>query len=229
MNTTLARSHPLTAYIYRRPIRQQRWPDASTDPIARLENTYRAPGLLQSKRGGQTCIARTDNAEIYFDRFRRLGVRFGRKGRKLETYAAWCQRTGNQEPPSIYTSGHFVVLRLLGPTWRQRGRPLSSPTLRREQNGKQTVDWVGFMGDIFEKMAQADAPAVNYSKTPADPKPARDLAAYAGHYGNSYYGPLVISKKRNGLSMTMGPQTMPDDLRPNAFRRRHVQLRDRRR
>jgi hypothetical protein len=86
---------------------------------------------------------------------------------------------------------------------------LSSPTLRREQNGKQTVDWVGFMGDIFEKMAQADAPAVNYSKTPADPKPARDLAAYAGHYGNSYYGPLVISKKRNGLSMTMGPQTMP--------------------
>ena len=74
------------------------------------------------------------------------------------------------------------------------------------QNNKQTVDWVGFMGGIFERMAAADAPAVDYAKTPAQPKPARDLSAYVGHYGNSYYGPLVVSVRGNGLSMTMGPQ-----------------------
>jgi hypothetical protein len=62
------------------------------------------------------------------------------------------------------------------------------------------------MGGIFERMAAADAPAVDYAKTPAQPKPARDLSAYVGHYGNSYYGPLVVSVRGNGLSMTMGPQ-----------------------
>jgi hypothetical protein len=74
------------------------------------------------------------------------------------------------------------------------------------QNNKQTVDWVGFMGGIFERMAAADAPAVDYAKTPAQPKPARDLSAYVGHYGNSYYGPLVVSVRGDGLSMAMGPQ-----------------------
>jgi len=80
------------------------------------------------------------------------------------------------------------------------------------QNGKQTVDWIGFLGGIFEKMAEADAPQVDYSKTPAEPKPARDLAAYVGNYGNSYYGPLAVSKADDGLAMTMGPQTAPTNF-----------------
>ena len=77
------------------------------------------------------------------------------------------------------------------------------------QNGKQTVDWVGFMGGIFAQMAAAEAPEVDYAKMPANPKPARNLAAYAGSYGNSYYGPLVVSAEGDSLSMSMGPQGAP--------------------
>jgi len=77
------------------------------------------------------------------------------------------------------------------------------------QNGKETVDWVGFMGGIFEQMDAADAPEVDYVDVPANPKPARDLAAYAGSYGNSYYGPLTVSGDGDKLSMSMGPQGAP--------------------
>ncbi len=77
------------------------------------------------------------------------------------------------------------------------------------QNGKQTVDWVSFMGDIFDQMKAADAPEVDYSKVPANPKPARERAAYAGSYGNGYYDPLVVSAEGAKLSMTMGPQAKP--------------------
>ena len=77
------------------------------------------------------------------------------------------------------------------------------------QNGKQTVDWVGFMGGIFAQMAAAEAPEVDYAKVPANPKPARNLGAYAGSYGNGYYGPLVVSAEGDNLSMSMGPQGAP--------------------
>jgi CubicO group peptidase (beta-lactamase class C family) len=77
------------------------------------------------------------------------------------------------------------------------------------QNGKQTVDWVGFLGGIFDQMRAAEAPEVDYAKVPASPKPAQDLSAYAGSYGNSYYGPLIVSADGGKLSMSMGPQGAP--------------------
>jgi len=77
------------------------------------------------------------------------------------------------------------------------------------QNGDLTVDWVGFMGGIFERMTAADAPAVDYSQRPAEPRPPRDLSTYAGSYANSYYGPLVVSATDDGLSMVLGPQASP--------------------
>jgi CubicO group peptidase (beta-lactamase class C family) len=77
------------------------------------------------------------------------------------------------------------------------------------QNGQQTVDWVGFLGGIFDQMRAAEAPEVDYTKAPDDPKPAQDLSVYAGTYGNSYYGPLTVSAEGDALSMTMGPQDAP--------------------
>jgi len=77
------------------------------------------------------------------------------------------------------------------------------------QNGKQTVDWVGFLGGIFDQMRAAEAPEVDYTKLPADPKPAQDITAYAGSYGNSYYGPLIVSADGGKLAMAMGPQGAP--------------------
>jgi hypothetical protein len=98
------------------------------------------------------------------------------------------------------------------------GRPIGVPEafcatfLDVAQNGKQTVDWIDFMGGAFAQMDAADAPEVNYSKTPSDSKPAQDLAAYAGHYGNAYYGPLVVSTEGDKLSMSMGPQAKPTNF-----------------
>ncbi len=77
------------------------------------------------------------------------------------------------------------------------------------QNGHQTVDWVGFLGAVFEQMDAGEAPEVDYTDAPADPKPAQDLAAYTGRYGNSYYGPLEVSADGGKLSMSMGPQGAP--------------------
>jgi len=77
------------------------------------------------------------------------------------------------------------------------------------QNGKQTVDWIDFLGGVFDQMRAAEAPDVDYTDVPVDPKLARDLTAYTGAYGNAYYGPLVVSADGGALSMTMGPQDGP--------------------
>jgi CubicO group peptidase (beta-lactamase class C family) len=77
------------------------------------------------------------------------------------------------------------------------------------QNGKETVDWIDFMGGAFAQMDAAAAPEVDYAKLPSNPKPASDLSAYAGSYGNSYYGPLTVSADGDNLSMSMGPQGAP--------------------
>ncbi len=85
------------------------------------------------------------------------------------------------------------------------------------QNGEQTVDWVGFMGHIFDQMRVAEAPEVDYTDVPADAKPAQNLAAYAGSYGNSYYGPLTVAAEDGKLSMAMGPQGAPATFALNHF------------
>ncbi len=95
------------------------------------------------------------------------------------------------------------------------GRPIGVPEaigagfFDVAQNGKETVNWLDFMGANFAAMDAADAPEVDYAKVPANPKPARDLAAYAGSYGNSYYGPLTVTAAGDRLSMAMGPQGKP--------------------
>ncbi len=77
------------------------------------------------------------------------------------------------------------------------------------QNGRQTVDWVGFLGHIFMQIDAAEAPEVDYASRLASPTPAQDHAAYAGNFGNSYYGPLEVAADGGRLSMTLGPQAAP--------------------
>jgi len=76
-------------------------------------------------------------------------------------------------------------------------------------NGRQTVDWVDFFNHIYEQMAAAEAPKVDYTKMPANPVPAHDLTAYTGQYGNIYYGPLTVAADGGKLSMSIGPQGKP--------------------
>jgi CubicO group peptidase (beta-lactamase class C family) len=77
------------------------------------------------------------------------------------------------------------------------------------QHGQPTVDWLTFTSSIFAQIEQADAPETDWSQPPADPQPARDLAAYTGTYANAYYGPLTVTADGDRLSMTMGPAEAP--------------------
>ncbi|GAA3677042.1 serine hydrolase [Arthrobacter ginkgonis] len=74
------------------------------------------------------------------------------------------------------------------------------------QNGAPTVDWLVFTAAVFRQIEDADAPAADYSKVPAAPRPARSLDTYTGTYANSYYGPLVVATEQGRLAMTMGPE-----------------------
>jgi CubicO group peptidase (beta-lactamase class C family) len=73
------------------------------------------------------------------------------------------------------------------------------------QNGRPTVDWVGFLGRVIAAMESAGEPATDYATAPTDTNPAAIIAAYAGTYANRYYGPLVVSDSGARLSMTLGP------------------------
>ena len=57
--------------------------------------------------------------------------------------------------------------------------------------------------------ADAQKPAVDYTKPPAQTAPPKADAAYAGTYANSYYGPLTVAEKGGALTMTMGPEGKP--------------------
>ena len=79
------------------------------------------------------------------------------------------------------------------------------------QNGKQTVDWVGFnTGGIFAQMAAADAPEVDYAKRPPYIEVAHDLTAYAGQLRLLPITARSPSPRRAANSpCPMGPQGAP--------------------
>jgi CubicO group peptidase (beta-lactamase class C family) len=77
------------------------------------------------------------------------------------------------------------------------------------QNGAPTVAWLSLFEGAFRAEKAAYAPAVDYSKRPAQPKPPKANSAYTGTYANSYYGPLTVSDDNGKLSMTLGPASKP--------------------
>ena len=83
------------------------------------------------------------------------------------------------------------------------------------QNGKPTVDWLGFFQKAFA--AAEGQPPNPYDTPPAQPKPPQDLAVYAGTYDNAYYGPLTVSVVNGTLQMTMGPSAKPTTFPLTAY------------
>ncbi|MFC5889453.1 serine hydrolase [Kitasatospora sp. CM 4170] len=77
------------------------------------------------------------------------------------------------------------------------------------QDGRETVDWLGFFGKAVPAAALEGVSPTDYGKPPAGAAAARPDAAYVGTYGNGYYGPLTVSARDGGgLVMSLGP----DDL-----------------
>jgi hypothetical protein len=78
------------------------------------------------------------------------------------------------------------------------------------QNGKQTVDWLGFYQRAFASLYQdIDQAAAKWATPPANPAPPPDAAALVGTYQNSYYGPLTVTADGGTLAMSMGPPSGP--------------------
>jgi CubicO group peptidase (beta-lactamase class C family) len=85
------------------------------------------------------------------------------------------------------------------------------------QHGSPTVDWLAFTAEVFRQIDESDKPAVDYSKRPARPEPARADSAYTGTYANSYYGPLTVAEDNGSLAMAMGPADKPTTFRLTHF------------
>ncbi|MFF1718841.1 serine hydrolase [Streptomyces sviceus] len=83
---------------------------------------------------------------------------------------------------------------------------ISSTFLDTAQTGGPTVDWLKFLGPLFQQTLQGEHSKVDYSKPPASPAPAKANSAYTGTYANAYYGPLTVSTQGNKLTMQLGPK-----------------------
>ncbi|WP_175782595.1 serine hydrolase [Burkholderia anthina] len=71
------------------------------------------------------------------------------------------------------------------------------------QYGAQRRDWVAF---AKQQTAPLTAPAGSLANAaaPVPPTPPQALSAYAGTYGNDYYGPMTVSVVNGALVLTIG-------------------------
>ncbi|MEU4544499.1 serine hydrolase [Nonomuraea dietziae] len=82
------------------------------------------------------------------------------------------------------------------------------------QHGRQTVDWLPLVGKVFAAMEQQGRSAIDYSRPPADGRPAQPAGAYTGTYDNPYYGPMRVTSEGGGrLLMRLGPGNLAFPLR----------------
>ena len=90
---------------------------------------------------------------------------------------------------------------------------ISTTFLDTAQTGGPTVDWLKFLGPVFQQTLQAERSKVDYSKPPASPAPAKANSAYTGTYANDYYGPMTVSDQGGKLVMQLGPKKQRSVLR----------------
>ncbi|MET7732021.1 serine hydrolase [Streptomyces sp. NPDC005402] len=90
---------------------------------------------------------------------------------------------------------------------------ISTTFLDTAQTGGPTVDWLKFLGPLFQQTLHAEHSKVDYSKPPASPAPAKANSAYTGTYANDYYGPMTVSTQGGGLTMQLGPKKQRFALR----------------
>ncbi|MFE3453116.1 serine hydrolase [Nonomuraea sp. NPDC059194] len=100
------------------------------------------------------------------------------------------------------------------------GEPVGLPEVVAEtffdiaQHGRQTVDWLTFVGGLFKSLDQAGRSTIDYARPPENGRPARADDVYTATYDNPYYGPTQItSSGRGGLVMRLGPKGMTFPLR----------------
>lgn len=109
----------------------------------------------------------------------------------------------------------------LGIAVLSNGEPIGVPEgiarsfLDIADNGRRTVDWMALFARVFGAMRSAEAAPFGYTEPPADARPPRNLAGYAGRYANGYYGPAVVSYREGRLSLSLGPRPETWALAPH--------------
>ncbi|MEV6209354.1 serine hydrolase [Kitasatospora sp. NPDC051914] len=99
------------------------------------------------------------------------------------------------------------------------GQPIGVPEAVAEaffdfaQEGRETVDWLGFLGKVVPAAALVGVSPTDYGKPPTGAAPAEPDAAYVGTYRNNYYGPLTVTARNGGLVMGLGPDNLQFPLR----------------
>jgi CubicO group peptidase (beta-lactamase class C family) len=80
------------------------------------------------------------------------------------------------------------------------------------QTGQITRDWFAGYAPLFAPYAEPAGSLVG--KTPPDhPAPARQGGAYAGDYGNDYFGTAHVVEDQDGLVLVLGPKNMRFPMR----------------
>jgi CubicO group peptidase (beta-lactamase class C family) len=80
------------------------------------------------------------------------------------------------------------------------------------QFGDVTRDWYATIEPLMARLLAPFGKLVGQAP-PADAAPAGELAAYAGTYGNDYYGPAEVAVEGDGLVLRLGPAGMAFPLR----------------
>ncbi len=73
------------------------------------------------------------------------------------------------------------------------------------QFGEVREDWRKLYADAFAGMNDPGGTLVGKSP-PADPAPAKPLAAYLGTYRNDYWGPATVGERDGKLTVALGPR-----------------------
>jgi CubicO group peptidase (beta-lactamase class C family) len=80
--------------------------------------------------------------------------------------------------------------------------------------GKVEKDWADTFLRAFAELAKpAYGTAVDYGMPPARKSPPLPLAAYAGTYGNAYFGDLEVIERGGALQLRLGPRHTAYPLR----------------
>lgn len=80
------------------------------------------------------------------------------------------------------------------------------------QTGQITRDWFAGYATLFAPYAKAAGSLVGKS-APGHPAPARQGGAYAGDYGNDYFGAAHVVEDSGGLVLVLGPKNMRFPMR----------------
>ncbi|WP_413993747.1 serine hydrolase [Labrys okinawensis] len=130
---------------------------------------------------------------------------FGRHG--LAWGHAGAFSVGSRTVVTLFPKSNLGILILANafPTGVPEG--LSDSFADQVFDGKVEKDWTKPWDDLYESLfAGAFAAAkTNYGTPPASPSPALPLAAYVGHYANSYIGEANVTEQNGALTLSVGP------------------------